>query len=413
VKKLFVLVAVAVLMLAASCDSKNGGPGWPALNPTSIVIAVPAGMVGNANADWSVTWVSNKGPFTVAWDFGNGANPNTVSATATATNSATTVQMLNATAAAANYTATVTITDVNGRSGSATANYTVGIIPNLIPTIASAVYTEATRTLVVTVNDADDAQTLTVGVTVPAGLTVDAASKAASQTGPLTASFVWGATDAFAGGNGDTTITVTDQDAGTATGTATITIPAITLEDDTIYAIPMANTAAQADTVTILVATGVPANAFQYMVGANVTFPTWVHYAANTFNIGAVGGVKDASDGIWGPDGMNVASFLTGTDAFLFGQEKDFGTAGRWRLETNVTPLSGTDITTESGALCNFGVTFDQAGTATFGFIQATGAIDRTYYRDGANNDYYWGTLMAGPDGVLNVTGVSNEIVVN
>lgn len=414
-KKLFVLVAAVAVLLAASCESLNKGPFPPVLAPSNITIVAPAGMLGGVDANWTVSWTSSSGPFTVAWDFGNGANPNTVNnAAVAANNNAVTVNMLNASVTDnANYTVTVTVTDSLARSNSATLAYVVGPTPNLNPVIDSAVYTEATRTLVVTVSDPDNAQTLDVEVTVPTGLTVDDATKTASQTGPLTASFVWGAEDFIAGGNGTTTITVTDQDNGTATTTANITIPPIVLAADTIYAIPTAGTAAQADTATIMVMTGVPANPFQYLVGANVTMPDWVTYAANTFNVGAVGGAAGDADGIWGPDGMGVGSFLMGPDSFMFGQEKaDFGQAGRHRLELTVVPLGGSDITGESGALCNFGVNFGQAGTATFGFVQATPPIDRTYYRDAANNNYYWGTLAAGADGV-NSTAVPNEIVVN
>jgi hypothetical protein len=419
VKKLFVLMAVAVLLLAASCDSKNQGPDWPQLKPSQIQITTPTGMLGNANADWSVTWISNNGPFTVAWDFGNGANPNTVTGTATTNTGTATVQMLNATEAAASYTVTVTITDSKGRFGTATGTYSVGPIPNHAPTIASAVFTAATKALVVTVNDEDDAEALNVTVTVPTGLTVDAATKAASQTGPLTATFNWNASDMITGGSGTTTVTVTDSVEATATTTAVITIDPLPLDPDTIYAIPMVNTAVQTDTPTILVATGIPASPFKYLVSANVTFPTWVHYTANSFNIGAVGGAIDAADGFWGTGGMNLnnGDFLLGNDSFLLGKEKaDMdGVTGRHRLQFNVTPLTDDDVTTAKGMLFNFNVTLDQAGSASFGFIATMPLIDRTLYRDADGGNHFWGTLSAGPDGTLTdgVTGINNVIVVN
>ena len=176
----------------------------------------------------------------------------------------------------------------------------------------------------------------------------------------------------------------------------------------------MQDTASLADTVTVVVATGVPANPFQYLVGANVTMPTWCTYAPDSFNIGAIGGATDDADGFWGPEGMGLdnGSFLLGPQTFLYGREKsDFGIPDRHRLEFNATPLGGTDVTTASGQLFNFGVEFRQAGTATFGFLVATPPIDRTFYRDGENNDYYWGALVAGPDGV-NTTDVNNAVVV-
>jgi hypothetical protein len=219
--------------------------------------------------------------------------------------------------------------------------------------------------------------------------------------------------DILAGGSGSALVTVADLQGGSATQVADISVPALELQPGTLYAIPLANTATTADVVRIAIATGATTEPFYYLMCANMTMPDWVTYAEDTFNTGALGGAADEPDGIWDPAGIDADTILLGPDSFFRGQEKaDLGLAGRHRLELTVNPMGGHEVTDAAGLLCNFGVRFAQAGTASFGFTPATSSIDRTYYRDAANVKHYWGALLAGPDGVLNVTGVDNTVVV-
>lgn len=134
------------------------------------------------------------------------------------------------------YTVTFTVTDSLGRSQSDACAYIIGITENTQPVINSAIYTEETRTLVVTVSDNDDYDydSLYIYLTIPEGLTVDASGKYASQTGPLTASFVWQAEDNTAGASGQTWVTVIDSAGATDSTYVDITIPLFASADDAI-----------------------------------------------------------------------------------------------------------------------------------------------------------------------------------
>jgi len=88
-------------------------------------MTVPANLMHNTDADWSVTWTDGEGPFTVEWNFGGGANPNTVTDTGATSPTVQTVTMLNDGTTDADYTYTVTVTDNNGNGDTVTGSYTV------------------------------------------------------------------------------------------------------------------------------------------------------------------------------------------------------------------------------------------------------------------------------------------------
>ena len=210
-------IIITAVLLAAGCDSMNTGTFPPVLGPRNIRITGSSGLLIGVDASWTASWVDGYAPYNYTWDFGGGAEPNVITGTTEDLSSVVVVEMLGyAITSPDTFTMAFTLTDSLGRSCSRSLNYSTRYGPNLSPIIDSAVYTEATRTLVVTVSSPDDNETMTVDVTIPSGLTVDAASKVASQTGPLTVSFVWSAENYIAGGSGITTINVTDQDGGTA-----------------------------------------------------------------------------------------------------------------------------------------------------------------------------------------------------
>jgi len=385
VKKLLVLVAVALMVVAASCETKNMGGPLPSWGPI-VTVTVPAGMNGGLPATWTVTWASGTGPFTISMNMGGGTTANVAAGTPGVSPFTQVFTMVNpSTIDTAPYSYTVVVTDSQGLSGTATGAYNVGPTLNADPTV-SAVYAEPVLT--VTVNDVDDLNTFTVDVTVPAGLAVDDTSKVPSATGPVVATFNWSATDFVLGGTGTTTVTVTDQDGGTATTDVLITIAAFPLAADTLYGIPSPTAAAVGDTITVLVLTGIPANALQFVNGIGLTIDSDCDKVANTFNIGVLGGGNGDADGFW--TAMNPGGgFLLPPDNFIVAT--DIG-GGRERWDFNVTPIGGADQTTASGALFNYQFTFGSAGTKTFGFQEISG-VKRTYYSDGASTEFFWGDI--------------------
>lgn len=381
------LLAAGLLMLSTGCNIFwiHSGVSAPQLSVT-----VPTGMAGGVDASWSVSWTGGTAPYTIELDLGGGATANVAAGTAATSPYSHVFTMVNASLTdSANYTYTIRVTDNEDRVGTATAQYTVGPLANRPPVIDDAVYTELTRTLVVTVSDPDDGETLTVSVTEPDGLTVDEASKTAAATGPLSASFVWSADDIFAGASGTCTVTVTDENDATDTEDVPISVAAVgPVLADTLFAVPLQTSVAVDEPVTVVVVTGVPANPFQYMNGVGLTMESDAEKVANSFNIGLPGGAAGDADGFW--TAMAPAGgFLLPPDNFIL--NADIG-GGRERWDFNVTPIGGSDQTTASGALFNYQFSFASAGSKTFGFQEVSG-VNRTYYSDAANTEYFWGDV--------------------
>ena len=88
-KKLCVMVVLGLLILGASCDTKNIGVD-PNPNRLTVSVAALTGMNGGVDATWTAVIAGVFPPYAVAWNFGGGANPNTV-ADNTAGNSIVTV----------------------------------------------------------------------------------------------------------------------------------------------------------------------------------------------------------------------------------------------------------------------------------------------------------------------------------
>jgi hypothetical protein len=145
------LVAISAMLLCAGCGHglATSGP-WFSPGPSNISISAPVDMHGNTTSNWTVAWTSDKAPFTVAWNFGDGATPNTVEGTATTLTHATIVTMVNPSATEpAHYTVTVTIIDAKAHSKSATLDYTVGpaLHASLVPVIIGTPSTARKRAL--------------------------------------------------------------------------------------------------------------------------------------------------------------------------------------------------------------------------------------------------------------------------
>jgi len=283
----------------------------------------------------------------------------------------------------------VTVTDANGLTAAATGSYSVVEGCDFI-TIDDVSYAEGVLTVTVSDPDLDD---ITVTVTEPEGLEVDAISKVIAGSG--TADFYWSAIDYIAGAVGTTDITADNGHGATDNAAATIAISPIKLPDGVLAAVPAARNATTADVVTVAVIAGDFSSPFQNMNGAGVTVEDGATYAGGTFNVGAPGGKMYGVDGIW----TNI-----GADAILrpgeFWVPTDPIGAGRVRMDFNVTPVGGSE-TSDGGVLFNFGLAFDHAGTYTLGFEEFHD-VKRTYYSDGANSEYFWDDISNNYPGVPN-----------
>jgi hypothetical protein len=183
---------------------------------------------------------------------------------------------------------------------------------------------------------------------------------------------------------------------------------------DTLYAYPVERHVQPSEPVTIVVASGRPANPFQYMTGVRVTVPqeAGFHYVKNSFNVGAPGGAADDPDGFWAAMEFDPGSateqtrgmnFLLAPDKFYTVVDAGAGLSG---LDFNVTPLGGNDTQAAWGPLFNFQATFDYAGRWQLTF-QQTNVVNRVYYQDhNQSPDYYWGDVSN------NHVGIANSVTV-
>jgi len=241
----------------------------------------------------------------------------------------------------------------------------------------------------VTASDAEG-DPVTINATAPTGATVDAASKTLGAGG--TVDFVFSPSDPLVGVNADASFTATANGLTSTATTATVNCAPVTLAADTLYAFPLQSTVQVGQPVTIEVATGVPAHAFEFMNGARVIAPdtSGFAYVANSFNVGAPGGQEGDIDGIWSAMSPAPSGFLLPQDSFIVATHVGNQTA----IDFNVTPLNGSDMTTASGALFNFQATFTTPGTYNLGFMLSANGIDTTWYTDHTTGpNQYWSDI--------------------
>jgi hypothetical protein len=411
VRKILVLLALGLLVLAASCETLNVGGSGPVTGVTfeTFSISPATGLFAGDTVTATITFTDpGTGPYTLSFNMGNGADPNTGTIVNASSPFSQTFTLSNP--AGGTFTASATITDSNNVSDTISASYTYGPQQNAAPTIESVV-DNGDGTVTVTTADADG-DDVTVTLSGVAGGTAD----------PLTGT--------VSGGNGSFTFSVSPEDflaGGTITGNIEATDAAhgagdgatdsfsasadgIVLAADTLYAIPLKSSAASGEAVRIVVATGVPASPFQFMNGVRVTAPAGFTYVDDSFDIGTFvpGTDFDQVDGIW--TAVNPGSFLTAPDSFIvetvgLADPDSTGATGRTGIDFNVTPLGGSDVTSASGPLFSFEATFGN-GANQLAF-QEVGGVNRTYYTDSnAAPEHFWSDID-------NDNGVANTVTVN
>jgi hypothetical protein len=416
--------------LFAACETKNiGGPIGPPPPPRLIGITLsPSQPAGGYLAGTEVT-------ATVSFSGGSGIYTFTLSFPGAEVTPAT--QSVNS-QLPFDTTATLTFTinpfmladDADGKDVSFTlagsdynTGYTGGYlngtfhvvgIPNAPPTVSAVA--GLTGSVEVTVDDPEGDDVTVSPSTVPAAF-----SSPPSQTvtgGHGSAPFVFESTDIFAGGTGDVTFSADDGQGNVVYTTVTVTSPPIgPFTPDTLFAIPLVSEIFAGDSVTIVVATAVTANPFQYMNNVRVTIPqaSGAQYVGGTSGYGGTGDAPGSFDvglpgGGWGDvDGFwtcmaPAGGFLMPVDSFI--RRSDAG-GGLYGFDFNLTPLGGSDTTTCEGALFNFRLLIPNAGTWQLGF-QQDNIVPRTYYQDGNIAPvYYWGDISN------DHAGIPNSVTVN
>jgi hypothetical protein len=390
-------VAAALLLLAGCiADTKNVGYDYHDPHPPTCIVSIPVDMAGGEEATWTVTWFGGLEPITISMDMGGGTTENVQFGEPVYSPYTHTFTMLNDSrddSVRYNYTVALMMADY-GSAGTCTGTYTVGPIPNNNPSIDDITWENGILTVYASDPEGDD---MWATITEPAGLSAD------DTTIPVVdgvALFPIKSGDIIAGGSGVTIITVEDERGGIATAEFDITIDPIVIPDGALAVVPVMPSAMTDDVVTVMVISGTFSHPFQYMNGVGVTVNAGAAYEDGTYNVGVPGGGQMDIDGIWtsfAPD-----AFLLPNDFMI--QENDIG-GGLVRIDFNVTPIGGSD-TTNGGALFNFGLSFNNAGTYKLGF-EAFHDVKRTYYSDGASTEYNWDDISNDYPGVSNSVEVT------
>jgi PKD repeat protein len=169
------------------------------------------------------------------------------------------------------------------------------------------------------------------------------------------------------------------------------------LDPDELYAVPLKATAAVGEPVTILVATGQPAHALQFLSSVGFTIENAGTYVPNSFNIGIPGGARTDTDGYWalmGPPPPPNGSYQDFGDMWMPGSPVDIG-GGLHRYSFAIVTMGSyaAPVSIGDGAiLFNFELTFSTPGTYHLGF-QDNSVFDVTYYSDQNSVTYYWSAL--------------------
>lgn len=156
INRIITALCLIGLLTGTACSS-GGGPGSGPF--VSATLAVPADMSGGAEAMWSASILGGIAPFTVSWDFGGGAMPNTVTLTGQTAAASTTPTMLTG-----HWFAVLTVADAAGHTfvtPSPGVEYYVtdGIVNPIelasdtlyaLPQLATAAVGEAVRVVVAT-----------------------------------------------------------------------------------------------------------------------------------------------------------------------------------------------------------------------------------------------------------------------
>lgn len=389
-------LASLLLTPLGGCDTLNSGGNLPDWGPVLTLGPGPTASMYSAgsNFTWQASWSGGTPPYVVTWQFGPDFDPPSATVSTSAGEDSQVVSLSNF--AGASGSISLQVTDASGLTGTGMENYSYGYgeTPRVYLTISGG---EGTTDITVQADDTsgDD---ITITATPPVGFTVSGPQTVPSGSAAI---FHFIADDLLAGGTGTAYFDGDNGRGGTAQVSAIVTQSPIVLAADTLYAIPLQGSAAAGEPVRIVVATGVPANPFQFMNGCRVTAPTGFTYVANSLNLGNPGGGAGDADGFWA--GMNPGGGLTlPPDGFI--REFDLG-GGQTGISFNVTPLGGSDQTTASGALFMFEATF-AAGSNRLGFQEATGAVKRTFYSDGALTEYFWGDISNNHAGVPNSVDV-------
>lgn len=397
-----VFIAAAVIAVAG-CGGGRAVPPEPEPEqpqPLWVTVSAPDSVADGEAADWEASWTGGTPPYTVAWDFGGGAENIEVVAEGSPDDRRVT-HTLGELDETREFAYLVTVRDSLGAASAAGGTYTVLAPPPPKPSIDEVDF--AGGWLTVTVSEPQGHDVLVWTSELP-GLLCSPRTVLV-QGGNGTAKFLWLAEDQFRGAGG-TALVVADAPGVQDQAEQLISIPPLELAPDTLYALPLVRWVNAGEPVRIACATGPMARPFFAINMISLTLDDDAVLVPLSLNPGAPGGASTFLDGYWA--GLSQAGVWAPGDPVPPMPDNHIP-EGRTRW--SFTIIGGSNDTTRQGMLFNFAVTFSEPGVKRIGF-QEFDEVNRTYYCDNDLLEYFWGTLMADEYASENVTGVDNLIVV-
>ncbi|MEZ5336900.1 MAG: hypothetical protein R3F46_01440 [bacterium] len=266
--------------------------------------------------------------------------------------------------------------------------------------------------LSVSISDSDQAG-YSLQVAVPDGMSTDTRqlSLVSGMGNPVELHFR--SSDIFAAVSGEAVISITRDAQVLESRRVMVQSPALQLEDDTLYAIPLQTEAAVGEAVRVLIATGDLTQSGLTSINTELRVDGAWNYVADSFNLGEPGGARLDPDGFWEGIVSQKQTWLLGADEAGI-QPTYFDPAGseysRLSILLGMTDFSIGPIS-EGGVVYSFQLSFDEPGTYTLDFNDVVGKTLRTYYNNAVEDiegnalvptNHFWADISNQHDGLPN-----------
>jgi hypothetical protein len=372
------------------------------LPPNITSVDIPAGNSGET-VTWRVEWEGGLAPYTIGINAGGGTQANLPAGTPASSPFKADFELVNGSFYLEEIHAyLVVVTDANGYTAVSQGSYEVQPAEAPKLSIKNLSY-DFDSGLLRVIADPDGWDSLLAELTLPAGWIADATERWMEIAGDEAVAEFYIYPEDIIAGAGELGVTVSDPATPAIQSDYDTLVydSMITLDEGVLAAIPLQRHVLVDGYTYVQVICGdfPPDKPFMYMNGVGVTVDKGAEYVDGTFNVGVRGGSMLDNDGIWA--NVDGDSFLL--PALFIIQENDLGN-GRVRIDFNVTPIGGEEVTT-GGALFNFALSFDKPGTYTLGF-QEYMDVKRTYYSDTNSTEYSWADISNDYPGVPNTITV-------
>ncbi len=188
---------------------------------------------------------------------------------------------------------------------------------------------------------------------------------------------------------GNVGVIVGDQFGNTDTVHIFLQHESVEIINDQLHAIFEKEKAEVGEEILVTVTTGQLSHPFQFMLNVGLVVDEDAEYVEDSFNVGSPGGKRDFPDGIWTM--VDPIGFILGPDVLIQpGADPEQSLEGKSRIDFNVSPFRGNDVSGAGGDLFNCRFKYTEPGIKTLTFQDFNG-VNRTYYNDlEESRDTFW-----------------------